>query len=558
MATLIFLIALMIMLLVKLIIQGTLLLHRLQQLGYSNLKLVKWLEGNQYRGILLWNILELIGPLLIIWILFTHINGLPMYKYITAFIMLVVFIWKLFHPFIAGWVGPKAIVKKPLKYTARVKRLLITEVIVIVLLLIFTFKFTATPFEDFSLSKDSFFKFNAFLLFISVVTPVVIFISNFINYPIEHLIKLIYFTKARRKLAKTDIIKIAITGSYGKTSTKFFLSTILSVKYKTLHTPASYNTPMGISKVINSTDLSQYDIFVIEMGADKKGDIKTLCKLVNPDYGIVTAIGNQHLATFGNLQNIIDTKLSLFEYMQSSGFGIYNYDSPVLQENINPEQYNFPLYSYSIQENDIDSVSLFSNSIALINDKQEFCVNWDENTKKKFKVDLLGRHNVSNLTGCILFCTKYGMSINEIALGVEKIQPVEHRLQKIISPNGITILDDAFNANIEGAKEALVVLKNMSGNKKIIVTPGLIELGEEEEVNNSEFGREIAKSVDYVILIGEMKTKSILNGILNEGFEQERIFVVNSLDESKNILAKIVEIGSVVLFENDLPDTFNE
>ena len=213
MATIIFLSLLLSITGFKLLIQGIYLIHRVQLLGYYNLKFLKWLEGKQYREILLWNIFELLFPLLIIYIFFWNIKQLPIYKYITSAIMITTFSWKIIHPFIAGWVGPRAKknIKVPLKFTPRVIRLIISLIIVISVILIFIFYYTVLPFENFTLSSRKFFQFNAFLLFISVITPVVVLCANLINTPLERMVHHKFFRMAQKKSKHADLIKIAIT-----------------------------------------------------------------------------------------------------------------------------------------------------------------------------------------------------------------------------------------------------------------------------------------------------------------------------------------------------------
>lgn len=560
MTTIIFLIILMTLTVLKLLIQGIYLIHRLQLLGYYNLKFIKWLEGKQYREILLWNIFELLFPLLIIYIFYWAIKQLPIYKYITSTIMISTFTWKIIHPFIAGWVGPKAKknIKVILKYTPRIIRLFLSLIFVSVISIIFIFYYTAIPLKDFTLSSRKFFQFNAFLLFTSVITPVIVLIANLINMPIEKLIHLKYFNMAKNKSKKADIIKIAITGSYGKTSTKFFLASIIKEKYKTLFTPASYNTPMGISKVINNNNLNDYEVFVVEMGADHKGDINKLCKLIKPDYGIITAIDNQHLETFGNLENIIITKLSLFKHINKDGFGIYNYDNKILKKNIKNNNFHIPIYSYSIVENNFNNVDIIAGNIKHTRDGLQFTAILKDGESIEIKTEVLGKHNASNLLASILMCKVIGISSDEILRGIKNIKPVEHRLQKIDAGTGILVLDDAFNSNPAGAHEALQVLNEIEGNKKVIVTPGMVELGEKEEEINRTFGNQIAQYVDIAILVGKDRTYDIYEGIVENGFNKENIITVNSLNEAKDALARVLVKGDVVLFENDLPDTYNE
>lgn len=417
---------------------------------------------------------------------------------------------------------------------------------------------TARPFDTFTLSTWRFFQFNAFLLLISIITPIIVLIAKLINLPFEKLVNLGYFIKAKNKLAKSALKKIGITDSYGKTSTKFFLSTILEEEYRTLFTPASYNTPMGISKIINSNDLSKYEMFVAEMGADKKGDINTLCKLVKPDFGILTAIDIQHLKTFGSTQTIIEIKLSLFKNVSPDKFSIYNYDNKLLQENIMKYKPNIKLYSYSIETQNIKNVDIIAKDIMHTRKGLEFSAVFNDNSYLKINTELLGRHNASNLLACILASKLLGLSNEQILNSIKKIKPVEHRLQRIISPGEVLILDDAFNSNPSGAIEALKVLKEIEGNKKIIVTPGLIGLGEKENEINRMFGNNIACYADIAILIGMDKTSSIQQGILEKDFDKKNMFIVKSLNDSKEVLSKILVKGDVVLFENDLPDTYNE
>ena len=131
----------------------------------------------------------------------------------------------MIHPFLANWVGPRAYIKVPLVITPRVKRLFVTLIAVLIFVLIFVFKITVMPLDSFTLSTWRFYQFNGFLLFISLITPVMILASNLINVPLEAIVHFGYFNKAKTKLSKNqNVIKIGITGSYGKTSTKYFLA----------------------------------------------------------------------------------------------------------------------------------------------------------------------------------------------------------------------------------------------------------------------------------------------------------------------------------------------
>lgn len=543
----------------KIIIQGIYLIHKLQQLSYSNAKMLTWLEGTTYRKVLVWNLFELFIPLLMILMFYFVSKGqLVVYKWVTSSIMVAVFIWKIIHPFSAGWMGKKANYKKPLVYTARVKRLLFTLGLLVFIILSLTFISVIYPLNRFSLSSWFFFRYNAFILLYSVLTPIFILIANLINAPVEKLVRYIYFVKAKVKLQKSQVSSIGITGSFGKTSTKFFLASVLNSKYKTLTTPSSFNTPMGISKVLNGEMLDGYKYFTAEMGADHVGDIKELCNLVQPKAGIITAVGIQHLETFGTPENILKTKLELFDAIPESGFGIYNYDCKMLRDGIAEQSYKFPLYSYSMEPQNFSNVDLYAKDIIQDCNGLAFSACFKDGRILNIKTGLLGRHNVLNLLAVILAAWKNGMSDKEIEFGMRSVEAVDHRLKRIDSGNGVLVLDDAFNSNYNGAIEAVNVLNEIGTNKKIVVTPGFVELGDREVEQNRNFGSYMASKIDYAILVGGGKSMSIRDGLLDKGFAFDHIFQVDSLSDAQNVLAKILTVGDVVLFENDLPDVYSK
>ena len=559
MLTIVFISILSLLCFIKLMIHGVFLIHKLQQLSYINYKFIKWLDGIKYRKILIWNLFELFIPLLFILIFyFWQEKDIKVYKTYSGVIMVTVFIWKIIHPYMAGWLGPRALVKKKLVFTSRVKRLLFSLSTIIFLSIILMIRFTAYPLDDFSLKSWSFFQFNAFILLFSIITPLFVLLANVINFPIEKMIHKIYFEKAVRKLKSSKIKRIGITGSFGKTSAKFFLSVLLAEKYKVLTTPSSFNTPMGLSKVINDSDLSAYDFFVAEMGADHKGDIHYLSKLVKPETGVITAVGIQHLETFGTPEAILKTKLELFDSIPDSGVLVYNYDSSMLKNGVLEKCYSQKILTYSAEEVHKKYVDLYADTIKHTRNGLEFCAVFKDSSSIFIKTELLGRHNVLNLLSSILVAKYYGLTNEEITRGAAKIKSVEHRLQRIDPGTGILVLDDAFNSNYTGAVEAVNVLNEISGGKKIIVTPGFVELGDEEDRYNKMFGEYMADKITHAILVGARKTNSIKDGLLNGGQSYENIYTVDSLADSRVVLAKLLKPGDVVLFENDLPDIYSE
>ncbi len=442
--------------------------------------------------------------------------------------------------------------KKPLVFTSRAKRLygismgLVAADFFIVLLLVKVFLKDVT---------------NYFPLWAGILSVVYYFCSYYmagaiyIANPIEKNINQKYYTSASNKIKNMKNVKsIGITGSYGKTSTKFFAATILSEKYKVLNTPESYNTPMGISKIINNDLDENFDIFIAELGATKIGDIDEVAKLTNPEIGIITSIGPCHLETFKSIDNIMRTKYELIENLPDDGVAIFNYDNEYIKRLADKTFKEKILYGIE----NIEDTDVFATDIAVSSKGSRFslCINGLGTIECETR--LLGAHNIHNILAGAAIAKVMGLTLQEIKKGISKIESVEHRLQLIDPGTGVIVIDDAFNSNPDGAKAALDVLDSFKDNRKIIVTPGMVELGEIEEAENEKFGENIAKVCDIAILVGKKRTTPIYNGLIRKGFNEDNLYVVNSLDEASELMKTLTKVGDVVLFENDLPDTYNE
>ncbi|MGN0773986.1 MAG: UDP-N-acetylmuramoyl-tripeptide--D-alanyl-D-alanine ligase [Candidatus Ventricola sp.] len=368
--------------------------------------------------------------------------------------------------------------------------------------------------------------------------------------PIEKHINRQFVDDAKKRLkSNPNLIRIGITGSYGKTSTKFLLRDILSVRYNVLATPSSFNTTMGVTRVIREQLTPAHQVFIAEMGARHVGDIRELVDLVHPGIGILTSVGPQHLDTFGTIERIKNTKYELIDGLPQNGTAILARDGAICEE----------LYARCPLEN-----KYMPGDLVRASDMEwgpfgtRFTLE-DVKTGERARCEtrLLGEHSIANLLLCCTAARVLGMTLPEIAQGVARCQPVEHRLELISGGAGVTIIDDAFNANPVGAQAALRVLKNFPG-RRIVITPGMVELGGEEAAFNRTFGEQMAESVDVAILVGKKHTQPIVDGLLAKGFPQETIHVVSSLEESTKVLHAMMRSGDVVLYENDLPDNYSE
>lgn len=520
-------------------------LHMMQLEGYKNEEYSRWIDKSKkvYSKNLVSSMIALIIlTAFYIIVIAIRSNIYFLYGYIVLWVALMVFAIE----------RKKEEAKKELVFTPRAKRLFTSNIIVNILeLLIVLLVYVAI------VNKTEY--FMPILLFtesiIHFLQPQNIILANILASPVEKRINLYYYTQAQDKIKSMESLKtVGITGSFGKTSTKFIVSTILGEKYNVLKTPESFNTPMGISKVINNQLTDEYEVFVAEMGARNIGDIKELASLVSPKIGIITSIGPAHLETFKNLDNIAKTKYELIEELPADGIAIFNYDNEHIKKLADKTFKEKILYGLE-NHGELD---IFATDIEVSESGSTFTLKDKEGNEIRCTTKLLGKHNIYNLLAGASVGKALGLTFEEIKRGMEKVEPVPHRLNIINPGTGIIIVDDAFNSNPIGSRAALEVLGQFKEGRKIIVTPGMVELGEREEEANKEFGINIGKVCDFVILVGDKRTKPIYDGLMEMGYNKDNIFVVNSLDEATSRIQKIAKPKDVVLFENDLPDNYNE
>lgn len=447
-------------------------------------------------------------------------------------------------------------VKKPLIFTNRVKRLLVP---VIILGLIFPVFLTYEAYTGRFLYNYSpeFLLFDVILLvfgwvFSAVLIPFFIFIASWFTKPIEHRIQEGFKKQARQKLASMPHLKvIAITGSYGKTSTKFMVRDLLKERFNVCSTPGSYNTPMGICKVINNDLQSHHQILILEMGARYEGNIQELCDIAQPDIAIITNIGVAHLETFGSQKVIAKEKGTLVDNLPQGGVAILNADDEYVRE-MGADRSDIERILVGLTDGDIKVEKISYNT-----EGTQFETSI-ENERIFFQTQLLGAHNVQNMLLAIGTGYHLGIRSKTMSLGAKNIEPIEHRLE-LKKAGEFFIIDDAFNSNPVGAKNAVEILGKFDSGRRIIITPGMVELGEIEFEENQKFGEAIgAANLDKIILVGAERAEPILKGIESVGDQHEKVSIVNSLFEANDLLREYIQSGDVVLYENDLPDVYNE
>lgn len=424
---------------------------------------------------------------------------------------------------------------KPLVYTARVKRQIAVMTVLAVLWNLVLVLYDLYPVFVFS----------------SLLMPwILLYPMSGITAPVEAAVKQSFLNDAKKILASDpDLIKIGITGSFGKTTTKNIMQAVLSEQFNSLMTPASYNTPMGITRTIREMLKPIHQVFICEMGADHVGDISELMDFVQPSIGVVTSIGPQHLNTFGSQENITREKMKIIEMLPKDGFGIMNYDNDFIRnwKVRNPVQ----TVTYGIHHHDVD---YYADDIQYTANGSVFTI-VHENERIPFETKLLGELNILNILSAVAAARYLNVSWAKIQRAVKQMKQVEHRLE-LKKINGYRFIDDAFNANPVGSAMALEVLSRMPG-KRFIVTPGMIDLGEKQDEINHHFGTLMKDKADTVVLVGEIQTKPIYEGLKESGFDMDQVVVLKSEKEAFNFIWADASRNDTILLENDLPDAFN-
>lgn len=437
--------------------------------------------------------------------------------------------------------------KKPLAWTKRSRRIysamillsLIVEGVVVV--------FTLMYHNAFQL----YFNCAVAALFLYCGSHIIVMTAIWLLNPIEKAINKKYYDDAARILRGVrGLTVIGVTGSYGKTSTKHYLERILSEKYNTLMTPGSFNTTLGVIRTIREMMKPYTEVFICEMGAKQRHDVEEICNLVHPSIGVITAVGPQHLESFKTIENVQRTKFELADALPFDGLAVINNDFPYIA---NRKVENTQCIRYGVSNT--KNVDFKATDIKYSAEGTTFTIEGGER-QLTLTTHLVGECNVSNLVAAVIVALYLDVPEDKIRYAVSQIEQVEHRLNMKRTASGITIIDDAYNSNPTGSAMALEVLASMTGGKRIVITPGMIELGERQFELNKEFGKKIGTSVDLAIIVGEYNREAIVSGIEETKSQELEVVTAPTFADAQAIMLGVAKAGDTVLYENDLPDTF--
>jgi UDP-N-acetylmuramoyl-tripeptide--D-alanyl-D-alanine ligase len=375
---------------------------------------------------------------------------------------------------------------------------------------------------------------NIFFSFLALVlTPSIFLVSLWLIYPFEKILRIVIYVLASRKIKllqrNNGLTVIGITGSYGKSTTKSFVDQILSLKFKALATPTSVNTPLGISLLALQKLNQSHQFFIVEMGAYKIGEIKELCQIVHPQIGIITGISNQHLALFGSQENIIKAKSELLEALPKNGIAIVNKQSTYLP--IIPKEKMLKIIFHT---------------------ERTYAVNEGATSKKPRRFNLEETIVISppipnflkiNLEPALILAKLYNINEKEIKKKLSNLKLPAKTMQELKGYNGAMIIDDSFNSNFEGTISALDYLQKFK-DKKIVVMPCLIELGDLSEISHQQIGERIEKTVDLAIIT----TADYFNQ-LKQLVKTKKIILSTDPKETIKILEEEIDQKTAILIE---------
>lgn len=398
-----------------------------------------------------------------------------------------------------------------------------------------------------------FFLFIAFFFFF----PFFLIAAMTLYHPFDCFFKHRIIRRAQKKMRNfPNLLVIGITGSYGKTTMKEVMAAILSQKFRTLKTPENINTPLGVSGLILEKLTADTEILIAEMGAYERGDIRALCDIAPPDIAVLTGINEAHLERFGSMENTIAAKFEIVDAAKQNCVVLLNADDSRVMKEHPAHTGSRKTFFYS-SENDpmaqtrATDINFFEDGSGV-----GFELAAGNDSLGYIKAPFLGEYITGIIGGAALIAQKLGMTREEIRAGTAGIMPIPHRLQAQRKENNILIIDDSYNGNPDGAKEAIHALSRFKGRRAVYVTPGLAEMGERVGTVHREIGKRLAKTAHCVVLIKNSVTPFIAEGLRENGFPQERIIWFNSAPEAHKKMPEILKSGDVALFQNDWPENY--
>ncbi|MBI5220861.1 MAG: UDP-N-acetylmuramoyl-tripeptide--D-alanyl-D-alanine ligase [Candidatus Liptonbacteria bacterium] len=375
--------------------------------------------------------------------------------------------------------------------------------------------------------------------------------------PLDRYIKQRWIVRARAKIKSLPNLKIvAVAGSYGKTTTKEVVATILREKFQVVVTPGTENTPLGIARLIKREVDSQTEVLVIEMGEHEPGDIRDLCQIAPPHLSVLMGINEAHLERMGSLANATAALFEIVTYARPETMVFLNADSPLIAQHAKEYCGQHETIWFSAQGHSRARFQIKQPEFRADGSGWRFEF-WEDKRKiGSYQVPILGEYILGTVMAAVAIAQKLGLTDSEITRGVSQIKPVAHRLQLISGHRDILVIDDSYNGNPDGVREAIRVLVHFPDRRKVFFTPGLLETGERTREIHLRIGQELALVADLVILIRNSVTPHLAEGLRAKNFLESNIIWFDNTLAAHAALANILKPRDVILFQNDWPEDY--
>lgn len=436
-----------------------------------------------------------------------------------------------------GYFKPSQPLRKNIVWTGKAKAILTLSVILYLI-----FVFTAglgTSWIVFAIAL------------ISIITPSLYYsISIVLLWPFDALLKRRIINKAKKKLENHENLRIiGIAGSYGKTTMKNVLFSILSQKFKVITAPGNINTALGIATWFVSKPMRDAEILLIEFGEEYPGDNARTANIFPQDLTVVTGINEAHFERLGSIEGVAAT---IFEAVSNA-----RQDAVVYLNGDDPNVLRY--YKKYLGERKEIFFGREKSDLKILDkrfDPEKLSWSAEIEGIGKIGVPFLAEYIFSDIAAAVLIAQELGLNNTEIRQGISKLQPVEHRLQPIIGQGGVLVVDDSYNANPEGVKEAIRTLALFKNRRKIYITPGIVETGKRNKEVHETIGEQLASVADLVILVKNSATPYIAAGLEKKGFLKKDILWFDSAQKAHESLKDILKPDDVILFQNDWGDQY--
>lgn len=383
------------------------------------------------------------------------------------------------------------------------------------------------------------------MLAIDVLLPLIIAILIIISFIFFDFEKDIIINKALRKMQNNkSLLTIAVIGSYGKGTTKEFISRVLKTKYNVLETKSSFDTTLGIARTIIKELTHKKQIFIAEMEDSRFGEIGEMCNIIIPKITVVTGINDQNFSMFGNIDRILESKFQAIESLPEDGIALFNgnnRESTSLFYRTRYKKFSYGIAGIKILNSDIQALKLKINKLST-----SFYIRAFNKEYNIGKIKLIGRQSVESLLPAIFIGLYMGIDFSLIRKAIQEINPLPGTMDPKITRNKTILIDDTYNANFTSVMQAIYYMKIYNGKKMLVLEP-LIELGKNAKADHLKLGREIGKFCDFLFLTNDNFKEEILKGIREKKGRCEAF--VQPPAKISNFIKKRCGEKDVVVFE---------